>query len=236
MPLAERPFRKIVIIPYVPRPYPFAAVLFDLDGVLIDTTELHYRVWDEFARAKGFIPSREQLLATNGRRGDETLRVWFGPGLSDLQITAMTADREMYFNRLLEAEPLPAIPGATEFVRAMSRAGVPMGVATSATPENARLSLLRIGLDGGFGAVITAADVANGKPNPEPYLKAADALGVRATDCLVIEDSVSGIRAAKAAGARCLALATTFPREILAAQAPDWVVDRFADIPAELRP
>src|ERR1700733_3166626 len=147
MPLAEQPFHKIVIIPYVPKPYPFTAILFDLDGVLIDTAELHYRVWDEFARAKGFVASREQLLATNGRRGDETVRLWFGSGSSDHQITAITADREMYFNHLLEREPLPAIPGAAEFVRALSRAGVPMGVATSATPENARLALLRIGLD-----------------------------------------------------------------------------------------
>ena len=142
----------------------------------------------------------------------------------------------MYFNRLLKTERLPTIPGATEFVRALDAAGIPVAVATSATPENARLSILRIGLEGIFGAVITASDVTNGKPHPEPYLKAADRLGVSAAVCLVIEDSVSGIRAGKAAGAKCLALATTFPREVLAAQSPDWLVNRFADIPSELRP
>ncbi len=111
-----------------------------------------------------------------------------------------------------------------------------MAVVTSATPENARLSLSRAGMEGIFDIVITAADVANGKPDPEPYLKAAERLGVSATTCLVIEDSVSGIRSAKSAGAKCLALPTTFPRESLSAESPDWLVASFADIPSVIRP
>jgi beta-phosphoglucomutase family hydrolase len=231
--VGRRPFAYHV---GVSKPYPFAAVLFDLDGVLIDTTDLHYRVWDEFARSRGFVASREQLLATNGRRADETVRLWLGAGLSDHQIAAITADREMYFNRLLATEPLPAVPGASEFVDALRTAGVPIAVATSATPENARLSLSRVKLDGVFRAIITAADVANGKPDPEPYLKAAQWLGVSPADCLVIEDSVSGIRAAKAAGAKCLALATTFPWDNLKAESPDWLTNGFAGLPSHVQP
>src|SRR4051812_43673946 len=98
-----------LIISNVTKRYPFAAVLFDLDGVLIDTTQLHYRVWDEFARSRGFVPTREQLLATNGRRADETIRLWLGASLSDHQIAAITSDREMYFNRLLETARLPEV-------------------------------------------------------------------------------------------------------------------------------
>ena len=218
----------------VPKPYPFAGVLFDLDGVLIDTTELHYRVWDEFAR-RGFTPTREQLLATNGRRADETIRLWLGSSLSDQDVIAITADREMYFNHLLATESVPAVPGAAEFVASLQRAGVPIAVATSATPENARLSLARVQMASKFRVVISAADVAQGKPHPEPYLKAAAGLGVPATACLVIEDSVSGIRAGKAAGAKCLAIATTFPPQSLADESPDWLADGFADIPRELR-
>ena len=217
------------------KPHSFAAVLFDLDGVLIDTTELHYRVWDEFARSKGFVPTRQQLLATNGRRADETIRLWLGSDLSDHQIAAITADREMYFNRLLEVEPVPAVPGAIEYVRELRAAGVPAGVATSATPENARTSLAKVGLVEAFGAVVTAADVKNGKPDPEPYLKLAAALGFDAADCVVIEDSVSGIRSARASGAKCLALATTFPMSQLAAERPDWLVPGFADLPQAVR-
>jgi beta-phosphoglucomutase len=123
----------------VPTPYPFTAVLFDLDGVLIDTTALHYRVWDEFARGRGFVPSRQQLLETNGRRAEETIRLWLGPGLSDAQVAAITADREINANRLLATEPVQPVPGAIEFVHALQRAGIPMAVATSATPQNASL-------------------------------------------------------------------------------------------------
>jgi beta-phosphoglucomutase family hydrolase len=220
----------------MPTPYPFAAVLFDLDGVLIDTTDLHYRVWDEFARGRGFVPTRDQLLATNGRRADETIRLWLGQTLSDHEVAAITADREMYFNRLLETAALPVVPGAAEFVSSLKRANIPIAVATSATPRNARLSLARIAMEKVFAVIISAADVTHGKPHPEPYLKAAAGLGVAAKDCLVIEDSVSGIRAAKAAGCQCLALATTFPWETLAAEFPDWLVKGFADIPANLRP
>jgi HAD superfamily hydrolase (TIGR01509 family) len=175
-------------------------------------------------------------LATNGRRADETIRLWLGSGLSDHQVAAITADREMYFNRLLGTEPVPVVPGAAEFVESLRRTGVPIAVATSATPENARLSLARIQMESMFRAMISAADVAQGKPHPEPYLKAAARLGASATECLVIEDSVSGIRAGKAAGAKCLALATTFPRQSLADELPDWLAHGFADIPHEIRP
>lgn len=216
--------------------YPFKAVLFDLDGVLIDTADLHYRVWDEFARSKGFVPSPEQLLATNGRRADEVIRLWLGNELTHHLVAALTADREMYFHRLLEVEPVPAVPGAADFVRRLVEAGVPVGVATSATPENARLALTKAGLADIFLATVTAADVTNGKPDPEPYLKLAASLGFGAADCVVIEDSVSGIRAAKASGARCLALATTFPETQLSAESPDWLVAGFANLPPALRP
>ena len=220
----------------MPTPYPFAAVLFDLDGVLINTTALHYRVWDEFARARGFVPSRQQLLATNGRRAEETIRLWLGPGLSDPQVAAITADREINANRLLATEPVPPVPGAIEFVHTLQRVGIPMAVATSATPQNASLALSRVAMEGIFDVVISAADVTKGKPDPEPYLKAAERLGVSPAACLVIEDSVSGIRSAKAAGAKCLALATTFPRESLAAESPDWLAAGFADVPSGIRP
>jgi HAD superfamily hydrolase (TIGR01509 family) len=210
--------------------------LFDLDGVLIDATDLHYRVWDEFARARGFVPSREQILATNGRRADETIRHWLGSGLTDHQVAVIAAERETYFNRLLEKKSVRVVPGATEFVHALKRNGVPIAVVTSATPQNAGLSLTRAGMEGIFDIVITAADVANGKPDPEPYLKAAERLGVSPTTCLVIEDSVSGLRSAKSAGAKCLALATTFPPEILSAESPDWLVAGFADLPSAIRP
>ncbi len=218
------------------RSYPFAAVLFDLDGVVIDTTELHYRVWTEFARERGHTPTRAELLATNGRRADETIRAWLGSAeFDDQTLATLTAARETHFNRLLASEPISQVAGVKAFVAALIAARIPRAVATSAVPANARLSLARVGMEETFDAVITAADVRNGKPDPEPYLKAAAKLNVPATRCLVIEDSISGIKAAKAAGARCLALATTFPRDALAVERPDWLASDFRDLPPEIR-
>lgn len=212
--------------------YPFAAVLFDLDGVIIDTTELHYRVWDEFARARGYVPSQTELLATNGRRAEEVLRAWFGEGRTEAQLATLVRERETLFNRLLETAPVSAVPGVQAFIEALRRAGVPRAVGTSAMPMNAELALSRLGLLEMFDARVTAADVVQGKPHPEVYLKAASVLGVPPTECLVVEDAVLGVRAARAAGARCLALTTSFPRDVLLREEPQWLAEDFRSLPS----
>jgi beta-phosphoglucomutase len=216
--------------------YPFSAVLFDLDGVVIDTTALHYRVWDEFARSRKYTPSDAELLATNGRRAGETIRAWLGTSLDDSEVTALTSQRETLFNRLLATEPVSAVAGVEAFVARLTVAGIPRAVVTSAIPANAELSLKRVGMQKAFDVIVTASDVKRGKPDPEGYLKAAAALAIPIANCVVIEDSIPGIRAAKASGARCIALATTFPRDILAAERPDWLVNDFLDLPPGLRP
>jgi beta-phosphoglucomutase len=216
--------------------YPFSAVLFDLDGVVIDTTALHYRVWDEFARARKYAPTDAELLATNGRRAGETIRAWLGTSLDDSEVAALTAERETLFNRLLATEPVSAVAGVEAFVAGLTAAGIPRAVVTSAVPANAELSLKRVRMQGAFNAIITASDVQRGKPDPEGYLKAAATLRIPIAKCVVIEDSIPGLRAAKASGARCIALATTFPRESLAAEHPDWLVADFLSLPPGLRP
>ncbi|RKH14319.1 HAD family phosphatase [Corallococcus sp. CA047B] len=215
---------------------PFDAVLFDLDGVVIDTTELHYRVWEDFARERGYTPTREELLATNGRRAGETLRAWFGAALSDEEVEALTYDREMAFHRLLEHEPVSAVPGVGAYLRSLGQAGVPWALGTSALADNAELALERVGLQHLFPVRVTSTDVTRGKPHPEVYLKAASALGVAPGGCVVFEDAVAGLRAARAAGAACVAVATSFPRDILVREQPDFLVKDFRDLPAPLRP
>jgi beta-phosphoglucomutase-like phosphatase (HAD superfamily) len=138
--------------------YPFAAVLFDLDGVLVDTTELHYHVWDQFGRQHGYTPTRAELVATNGRRADENIRAWLGADLDEQTVTALVADREAEFNRLLGTEPMDAVPGAKVFVAALSAASVPMAVVTSAVPDNAELALARVGLSGVFAVVVRVCE------------------------------------------------------------------------------
>jgi beta-phosphoglucomutase len=222
--------------PGTSRPSPFDAVLFDLDGVIIDTTALHYRVWNTFARARGYAPTEAELLATNGRRGAETLRAWFGPGLAQDDIAAFTLELEALVQHQLATAPVSAVPGVHRFLEDLRRAGVPWALGTSATPANTELSLSRLGLGELFPVRVTAADVVRGKPDPEVYLKAAAALGVAPDACVVVEDSVLGLRAGRAAGARCLALTTTFSRDVLVNEAPTWLAEDFRALPFSVSP
>jgi beta-phosphoglucomutase len=217
--------------PRTSRRYPFDAVLFDLDGVIINTTELHYRVWDTFARSHGYAPSQAELIATNGRRADDVLRGWFSEGLSEQEAAALTHEREMLFNRMLATEPVSEIPGVSQFLSALREADVPWAVATSAVPMNAELALSRLGLSEMFEVRVTAADVSRGKPDPEVYLKAAAALDVPPSRCVVFEDAVLGLRAGKAAGAKCVALTTTFTRDVLLREEPEWIAEDFRTLP-----
>ncbi len=130
-------------------------------------------------------------------------------------------EREMQFH---------LFDGVTEFLVALKDAGIPAAIVTSSNP--AKMTRLFEQLDGFrdyFGAVLTDADVSRGKPDPECYLKAAERLGADAADCVVFEDSFSGLKAGRAAGARVVALATTNPRESLAPLA-DLVIDSFRDL------
>jgi beta-phosphoglucomutase len=215
----------------LPFPPPFDAVLFDLDGVLIDTTELHYRLWSEFAARHGYTPNAKELVATNGCRAEETIRNWLGHDLPAERVAELIVEREWHASRALTTEAFSAVRGAREFVRSLQQAGHPIAVATSAVPENARLSLERIGLLGVFEVVVTAKDVERGKPHPDCYVEAARRLNVKPENCLVIEDSLMGIRAGIASGAQVLALATTFPRETVAELEPHWIAEDFCDLP-----
>ncbi|WP_434391297.1 HAD family hydrolase [Melittangium boletus] len=217
-------------------PYPFSAVLFDLDGVVIDTTALHYRVWERFGLTRGFVPTPAQLLASNGRPARETLREWFGADLGEDALAAMMRQVEPLVLQALETEPVSAVPGVGEFLQALRAAGVPHALGTSATPAHAERALSRLGLSEAFPVRITAANVTQGKPHPEVYLKAAAALGVAPSTCLVFEDALSGLRAARAAGASCVALTTSFPRDVLLHEAPRWIAEDFRALPADLTP
>jgi HAD superfamily hydrolase (TIGR01509 family) len=217
------------------RTFPFAAVLFDLDGVVIDSTELHYRVWSAFGASRGYVPTREELVQTNGCRCEDVVRRWLGQHLSDAVVAELTAARETMGSEYLRTGAVQPITGVESFIRTLQQGEVPMALATSAIPLNTHLSLERLGLHTVFKHRVTAADVQKGKPDPEPYLKAAALLNIPAARCLVIEDSLAGITSGKAAGAKVLALTTTFSRETLSPLNPDWIAQDFNALPVELR-
>jgi sugar-phosphatase len=187
------------------RKFECAAILFDMDGVLVDSTAAVARAWRKWALEHHLEP--EPVIAgAHGRRTPETIAE-FAPWLD-----AEEEARRIENAEALDLDGVEVIPGALELLRSLP--GGQWGVVTSATRPMATARLR----DAGFVAprvLVSADDVVHGKPHPEPYLKGAEGLGIAPEQCLVFEDSPAGIRAARAAGMRVIALRTTFPPEAL---------------------
>lgn len=182
---------------------PFAAAVFDMDGVLLDTEPLYKQAMHAACAACGFEMSDEVHAAQIGipaDTGDLMLHAHFGPDFPLMQYKA----KATAIMRELTAGDIPVKPGALELLGALQSRGIPAAVATSTASPLAPERLKRAGLFDLFAAVVTRSDVANGKPHPEPFLTAAARLGVAPEQCIALEDSHNGIRAAHGAGMRAI--------------------------------
>jgi len=198
-----------------------AAILFDLDGVLVDSTGSVDRQWRAWAREQG-IDEESVIAIAHGVRSVEVIRA-VAPHL-DAQAEARRLE-----NREASDRGVVVMPGASDLIRSMPENK--WGVVTSGARH---LASARLGLAGvpPPRVMVTADDVVNGKPHPEPYLKGAELLGVNPAECLVIEDAPAGIRAAHAGGMKAIGLTSTYPATALSDA--DWVVHNLADIQVSL--
>ncbi len=195
------------------------AVLWDLDGVLVDTSSYHFESWRRVLAEMGLSISDAEFRANFGRRNSEVLRRWL-PGLSEAEVERLSERKEAVFREMLP-ERIPLMPGAERLVAELADAGVPQAIASSTPRANLEVILSRLRLP--ISEWVSAEDVREGKPAPEVFLKAAERLSVLPDRCVVVEDAVVGVEAARRAGMACVAVATTWPRESLS-QA-DLVVD-----------
>jgi sugar-phosphatase len=199
-----------------------SALLFDLDGVLIDSTPAVERVWHRWAVEHGFDPEAVVHMA-HGRPSRTTIRELL-PN-SDIA----REDGEVERREMEDLEGVVLLPGAQKLLSALPSER--WTIATSCTRPLAEVRL-RAAFLPVPKTMITSSDVVMGKPDPEPYLKAAAQLGFAASDCVVVEDAAAGVRAGKAAGARVIALLTTMARGDLEDAGADWIVQNCADITA----
>ncbi len=199
-----------------------SALLFDLDGVLIDSTPAVSRVWHGWAVEHGLDPEAVVRMA-HGRPSRTTIRDLL-PG-ADID----REDREVERREMTDLDGVVLLPGARELLNILPPER--WTIATSCTRPLAEVRLRAAGLPIP-NTMITSSDVKIGKPDPEPYLKAAAKLGFAASDCIVVEDVPAGIRAGKAAGARVIAFLTTVARRDLEDAGADWIVQDCADITA----
>jgi mannitol-1-/sugar-/sorbitol-6-phosphatase len=191
-----------------------AAVLFDMDGVLIDSTPAVARVWARFALRHGF-DAAEVVHRAHGRPSMMTVREYLPNG------DHLAENKEIERGEIVDLEGIVPLPGARELLTAL-----PRGRWTIVTSCSRRLAEVRLEASGlpRPDVFVTSSDITNGKPAPDPYLKGAEVLGLAARDCMVVEDAPAGVRSGKAAGARVIGLCTTMPaREIRDAGAA-WVV------------
>ena len=199
-----------------------SALLFDLDGVLIDSTPAVQRVWHRWAVEHGLDPEAVVYMA-HGRPSRSTIRELLPNSDIDRE------DREVERREIEDIDGVVLLPGAQNLLNSLPPDR--WTIATSCTRRLAEVRLRVAGLPIP-ATMITSSDVKIGKPDPEPYLKAAAKLGFAASDCIVVEDAPAGARAGKAAGARVIAFLTTMLRRDLEDAGADWVVQNCSDIAA----
>ena len=213
---------------------PISLVLFDMDGVIADTADGHKRAWDAYLSRFGRRLTQEEFLGFFGTGNKELIpRLLPHLGLDEKGIAAVSDEKEALF-RLEARGLLRTYPGFWEFLGMLDDAGVPAVVGSSANRANVDFVLGELGLAGRFAATVSADDVRRAKPAPDIFLEAARRGGAEPADCLVIEDSKSGLRAAAAAGIRAAALATTHGREEL--QGADFVAADFHELSRAVGP
>ncbi len=196
------------------------ALLFDMDGVLIDSTPAVARVWTRWAEEHGFDP-KEVVRRAHGRPSITTVREFLPHANHELE------NREVERREMEDLEGVVLLPGAKELLNSLPADR--WTIVTSSTRPLAEVRLRAAGLPIPL-RLITSSDINNGKPHPEPYLKAAGVLGFPPAECIVVEDVPAGIRSGKAAGAKVIAFTTTVAEPELKNAGANWVLRNCGDV------
>ena len=188
-------------------------VIFDMDGVLIDSYRTHFMSWKKALNKHGLDITEEQFSSTFGQTNKDILSKLF-PFLSLDRINAIAEEKERSFRQLIK-EDFPEMEGASELIKSIHESGGLLGIGSSGPLENIKtvLSLLPAGRY--FQAIVSGNDISHGKPHPEVFLKTAERLGISPSRCVVIEDAPAGIEAAKRAGCSAIALVGTVSKDQL---------------------
>jgi beta-phosphoglucomutase family hydrolase len=193
------------------------AVIFDMDGVLVDSNAFHRLAWRRVSAARR-LPLSERDLRDQvfGWRTEEAIRLLWGTRRPAAEVARIAAEKERLFRDAIAARVRP-LPGLRALIAWLTRRRVPIALASSAAPANVALVVRALNLERALSVRVLARDVRNAKPDPEIFLCAAARLRVAPADCVVIEDSRSGVTAAVRAGMRCVGITTTHRRAELRA-------------------
>ena len=185
------------------------AVLWDLDGTLIDSGDYHWRAWRDTMRMEKFDLPYERFLESFGQKNDRILKGWLGDDTPDERIRTIGDAKEALYREFARREGLTPLPGGIVWVQRLRREGWHQAIASSAPRANVDVMLEAVGIATEIDAVVSAEDVRAGKPDPEVFLTAAERLGVPAERCIVVEDAAAGIEAARRAAMRSIGVSTS---------------------------
>lgn len=201
-------------------------MIWDMDGVIVDSAEFHYEAWNWLAEQRGRSLTRAEFVPTFGMTNPDAIIELFGE-VKEAESREMSLSKEAEFRRRLRGR-VDALPGAARLIRALNAEGHPQAVASSAPMENIKVILAELQLESCFQAFASGDDVSRGKPDPEIFTLAAAWLDVQPIDSVVIEDAVVGVRAGIRAGMKVYAVTTTRSREDL--DHADLVVDSLLEL------
>ncbi len=207
------------------------AVLWDMDGVIADTMQYHYSAWRDILKEMGITLTKDEFRPLFGQRHDNIIRYALGDNLSAAEIEALS-DKKQALYRQRVAQHIKALPGVMVLIKSLDENKIKNALASSATRENVDIIVEGLGIEKCFQAYVNGTEVAEGKPSPLIFQLAAKKLNVSPAGCVVIEDAIAGVAAAKAGGMKCIAVTNSNPREKLAGA--DLVVDSLEEVDIEV--
>jgi beta-phosphoglucomutase len=212
--------------------FQISSIIFDMDGVITDTMPYHFRAWKSIFASQGIFPNHEDIYKREGQKGIDSIRELFKENslsYTETMAKKLLKTKEALFKRILKHK---FIPGSRLFIKKSVAKGFKLALVTGTSRHEAQ-KLLPKELWDCFDVTICGCDVQNGKPHPEPYLRALAKLNVKPHQAVVFENAPFGIRSAKAAGLYCLALETSLPASYL--KGADAVFSSFKEIESEVK-
>jgi len=203
------------------------AVIFDVDGVLVDSYRAHFLSWQRLAGELGRVLDEEEFAVSFGRTSREIIAAW-DQRFSAEEVRRFDDRKEAIYREIVRAD-FPAMNGVESLLESLHAAGFRLAVGSSGPPANVQLVLEQLERESLFAARVTGDDVTHGKPDPQVFLMAAERLDVPPPRCVVVEDAAPGVAAAHAAGMKCIGLASTGRTRHELARA-ELVVDRLDEI------
>lgn len=187
------------------------AVIFDMDGVIVNNGKYHKQAWEEFSK-KHIIPFSEEKFKTVffGRTNEQVLPKLFKRDLSRQEIRQLADEKELIYRKIF-APHLAPVEGLRHFLNELNQAKIPIGIATSAPKENVSFIINGLAIENYIRTIVNDSMVFAGKPAPDIYIETAKLLNKKPGNCVVFEDSLSGTQSAWNAGAKVIALTTTMP-------------------------